>query len=308
MGVAIVLVVLIVGSLLFHLLSPWYFTPIASNWGAIDDTIRITFWVTGVGLRHREPVHGVCGVPLSAPQRKRGRITSPRTRSSSGGCSASPPSASRRCWRRGCSCGRSSSTCRRTRPRSRRWASSGTGCIASRARTASSARSSRARQRRTTRSGVNPTIPTGSDDIVVDQPGGAPAGRQAGQGRCCARTTSCTTSRSRRSASRWISCPASSRTSGSRRRAPGSFDLLCEELCGVGHFAMRGRVIVEDDAAFQAWLASSRHSRRPWLRPAPRCRGRPGAIRGMRGLPRRAGRGQCGDATRRSSPVRAAGT
>src|SRR5215475_5817622 len=47
MILAIVLVVLIVGSVLFHLLSPWYLTPIASNWGTIDDTISITFWVTG---------------------------------------------------------------------------------------------------------------------------------------------------------------------------------------------------------------------------------------------------------------------
>ena len=44
---AIVLIVLIVGSVLFHFLSPWWLTPIASNWGMIDDTINITFWVTG---------------------------------------------------------------------------------------------------------------------------------------------------------------------------------------------------------------------------------------------------------------------
>jgi len=31
-----------------HFLSPWYFTPIASNWSAMDDTISITFWVTGL--------------------------------------------------------------------------------------------------------------------------------------------------------------------------------------------------------------------------------------------------------------------
>src|SRR5437660_12672712 len=47
MVVAIVLVLLVVGSVLFHFLSPWYFTPIASNWSAMDDTISITFWVTG---------------------------------------------------------------------------------------------------------------------------------------------------------------------------------------------------------------------------------------------------------------------
>jgi cytochrome c oxidase subunit 2 len=48
MVLAIVLVLLVVGSVLFHLLSPWYFTPIASNWGTIDDTVSITFWVTGI--------------------------------------------------------------------------------------------------------------------------------------------------------------------------------------------------------------------------------------------------------------------
>ncbi|TMH94381.1 MAG: cytochrome B, partial [Betaproteobacteria bacterium] len=42
MVVAIVLVLLVLGSLLFHFLSPWYFTPIASNWQAMDDTISIT--------------------------------------------------------------------------------------------------------------------------------------------------------------------------------------------------------------------------------------------------------------------------
>ena len=47
MILAIVFVLLVVGSVLFHFLSPWYFTPIASNWGAMDDTINLTFWVTG---------------------------------------------------------------------------------------------------------------------------------------------------------------------------------------------------------------------------------------------------------------------
>jgi cytochrome c oxidase subunit 2 len=47
MIIAIVLFFLVIGSLLFHYLSPWYFTPIASNWVAIDDTIQLTFWITG---------------------------------------------------------------------------------------------------------------------------------------------------------------------------------------------------------------------------------------------------------------------
>lgn len=47
MALAIVLVVMIVGSVVFHFWSPWWFTPLASNWGSMDTTILITFWVTG---------------------------------------------------------------------------------------------------------------------------------------------------------------------------------------------------------------------------------------------------------------------
>ncbi|MDH3613318.1 MAG: c-type cytochrome [Gammaproteobacteria bacterium] len=47
MPLAVVLILLVVGSLVFHVLSPWTFTPLASNWGLIDFTIDITFWVTG---------------------------------------------------------------------------------------------------------------------------------------------------------------------------------------------------------------------------------------------------------------------
>ena len=48
MPLAVALIVLVVGSLVFHFLSPWTFTPIASNWGMIDSTVDITFVVTGI--------------------------------------------------------------------------------------------------------------------------------------------------------------------------------------------------------------------------------------------------------------------
>lgn len=48
MVLAIILILLVVGSILFHFLSPWWFTPLASNWGNIDDTVNLTFWVTGI--------------------------------------------------------------------------------------------------------------------------------------------------------------------------------------------------------------------------------------------------------------------
>jgi len=48
MPLAVVLILLVVGSVVFHLVSPWTFTELASNWGLIDFTIDITFWVTGI--------------------------------------------------------------------------------------------------------------------------------------------------------------------------------------------------------------------------------------------------------------------
>src|SRR4029450_13101172 len=36
----------------------------------------------------------------------------------------------------------------------------------------------------------------------------------------------------------------------------GSYDVLCEQLCGVAHFAMRGRVVVDEQPAFDTWLAA----------------------------------------------------
>src|ERR1700745_1063169 len=47
MAVAIILLLVAVASVLFHLFSPWWWTPIASNWRYIDDTITLTFWITG---------------------------------------------------------------------------------------------------------------------------------------------------------------------------------------------------------------------------------------------------------------------
>jgi cytochrome c oxidase subunit 2 len=47
MHVALILIAVVVGSVAFHLLSPWWWTPIASNWRYIDETMIITFWITG---------------------------------------------------------------------------------------------------------------------------------------------------------------------------------------------------------------------------------------------------------------------
>jgi len=47
MALAVALILLVIGSVLFHFISPWYLTPLASNWSTIDFTLDLTFWVTG---------------------------------------------------------------------------------------------------------------------------------------------------------------------------------------------------------------------------------------------------------------------
>ncbi len=48
MVLAVTLIILTVGSVIFHFWSPWWWTPIASNWGSIDNALLITFWITGI--------------------------------------------------------------------------------------------------------------------------------------------------------------------------------------------------------------------------------------------------------------------
>jgi len=45
--VAVIFAIIIIASIIFHFWSPWWWTPVASNWGNIDTTIILTFWVTG---------------------------------------------------------------------------------------------------------------------------------------------------------------------------------------------------------------------------------------------------------------------
>jgi len=48
MKLVVVLVLLVVGSIIFHWLSPWWLTPLAADWGEIDTTIYITLYITAV--------------------------------------------------------------------------------------------------------------------------------------------------------------------------------------------------------------------------------------------------------------------
>ena len=63
MVIAIALIVLVVATVLFHFLSPWYFTPIASNWTTVDSTVDVKYH--GHRVRRGESVPGL--LPHSLP-------------------------------------------------------------------------------------------------------------------------------------------------------------------------------------------------------------------------------------------------
>ena len=48
MVIAIALLLIVAGTVAFHLVTPWWLTPLASNWKAMDDTLAITVVVTGL--------------------------------------------------------------------------------------------------------------------------------------------------------------------------------------------------------------------------------------------------------------------
>ena len=34
----------------------------------------------------------------------------------------------------------------------------------------------------------------------------------------------------------------------------GTFEVLCAEFCGIGHYAMRSKVIVDEEKNYNEWL------------------------------------------------------
>jgi cytochrome c oxidase subunit 2 len=264
---AIALVVLVVASVLFHLLSPWYFTPIASNWGAIDDTISITFWVTGAvfvivnlfmayavyryrarsGSRaHYEPenkklewwLFGITAVGVAAMLAPglvvwAKFVDVPKD--------ATEVEAMGQQWH---------------------WMYRFPGKDG-RLGTVDARHMNEANP-----FGVNPNDPSGQDDILVASPEvHLPVNKPVKvllRSKDVLHNFSIAQIRVKMDL-----VPGLVTHAWFTPTRVGNYDLLCEELCGVGHFVMRGRMVVEDDNAYQAWLARQPTFAQWMARPKP---------------------------------------
>ena len=209
MVVAFILVLVVVGSVVFHFLSPWWWTPIASNWHYIDNTIIITFWITGVVFVAVVLFVAYCVFRFRHQAGRTRRHYEPENKKLEWWLTIATALGVAAMLAPGLFVWNQFVTvpARRDRDRSRRPAMA-VELTACRARTASSARP--------TRSDVTAENPLGLNPDDPQRPGRRHRSRaatcicrSASRSRCCcARSTCCTISTCRSSAPRWTWCPA----------------------------------------------------------------------------------------------------
>jgi cytochrome c oxidase subunit II len=252
MAIAVALLVITLGSVLFHLVTPWWTTPLASNWKQMDDTLTITLGVTGfffvvINLfvvytvwryRHRkgqraayEPDNkrlehwliGITTVGIVALLAPGLAVYADYVR---------PPSDAMLLeivgqqwqWRF-------------------RLAGASGKLGGSDARFVSA----------TNPLGLDPADPTGQDNVVVlgnevHLPLGRPV-KVLMRSHDVLHDFFVPQFRARMNI-----VPGQMSSFWFTPTQPGRFESMCAQLCGVGHPNMRGFVVVEDEAAFQAWM------------------------------------------------------
>jgi len=252
MVVAIVLVLLVVGSVLFQFLSPWYFTQIASNWGAIDDTIDITFWITGFVFAAVNLFMAYCVVRYR--HRKGGRAK------------YEPENKKLEWWLVGLT---TVGVAAMLAPGLFVWAKFvevpndaavlevvGKQWSFSFRFPGNDGKLGTVDARHVSDKnpfGMNPDDPNGQDDLLISGselhlPVGKPV-------KLLLRSIDVLHNFAvPQFRAKMDLVPGMVTYFWLTPTRTGKFDILCNELCGVGHYVMRGKVVVEEEHAFQAWL------------------------------------------------------
>jgi cytochrome c oxidase subunit 2 len=254
MILACAVILLVIGTVLFHFLSPWWFTPIASNWTTMDDTVNLTFWVTGVVFiavnlfmaycivryRHRKNLKAhyepenkklewwltiVTSVGIAAMLAP-GLLVWAKFVTVPGG--ASEVEVVGQQWNF-----------------SYRFPGKDGVLGTTNIRLASPENPF----------AIDPNDPNGQDDVVVSGPElHLPVGKPVkvlGRAKDVLHQFAVPAFRVKMDM-----VPGMVTYFWLIPTRTGSFDALCEQLCGTAHFTMRGRVIVDEEKDFQAWLAT----------------------------------------------------
>jgi cytochrome c oxidase subunit II len=256
MPVVIALVLIALGSVLFHAVSPWWWTPIASNWGYIDTTLIITFWITGLVFvavvlfmaycvfRFR---HGSGETPHYEPENKRLEWTLTIVTAVGVAAMLAPGLF---VWHQFVTVpddatdveivGRQWSWSYRLPGKDGRLGTSDVRNISAE-----------------NPLGLNPSDPRGQDDVVIESDDlhlqiGKPV-------KLLLRSTDVLHNfYVPEFRGKMDMVPGSVTYFWLTPTRTGTFDILCAELCGVGHPQMRGAVVVAEEAPYQAWLGKQR--------------------------------------------------
>jgi cytochrome c oxidase subunit 2 len=254
MVIGIALVLLDVGSGLFHYLSPWYFTPIASNWTHIDETVTLTFWVTGFVFVAINLFMAYCVVRYR--QRKgHGAEYEPENKklegwlillTTVGVVAMLAPGLF--AWAKFIEVPKDAAVLEVV---GRQWffnyrfpgADGVLGTVDARYISNENP------------FGINPDDPNGQDDILITSSElHLPVGKSVKlELRSIDVLHDFTVPQFR---AKMNMVPGLVTYVWFTPTRTGAFDAFCEQLCGVAHFAMRGRVVVDEEPTFKTWLAS----------------------------------------------------
>jgi len=253
-ALAVVLVLLVIGSLYFHFASPWYFTPLASNWSTIDFTVDVTFWVCGIVFVAVNLFTAYCVWKFRARKGNKAHYEPESTKlevaltvfTTIGVAAMLTPGLF--VWAEFVNVPENA---REFEAIGKQWHWGFRLPGEDNVFGASDVR----HQSVDNPLGVDPEDARGQDDIIiarpilhlpVDQPYKA-----------LLRSTDVlhnfTVPQFR---VKMDLVPGMVTYQWFTPTVPGTYEILCEELCGAGHFAMRGKVVVDEPAAYQTWLAN----------------------------------------------------
>ncbi|HEX5789187.1 MAG TPA: c-type cytochrome [Woeseiaceae bacterium] len=254
MPFAVALILLVVGSILFHILSPWTFTPLSSNWGMVDFTVDVTLYVTAIifvavnlfvaaailKYRHRE---GVASKARYEPENKRLEVWLTGLTAVGVAAMLTPGLL---VWARFVEVPEEAHVVEAV-GQQWHWTYRYPGADGKLGHVDAE------RIGPDNPLGIDPEDPHGQDDVVVLHPEAhLPIDRPV---KFLLRSKDVlhnfTVAQFR---VKMDLVPGMDTFMWLEPTEAGRFEVLCEELCGVAHHTMRGAVVVEDGADFESWL------------------------------------------------------
>ncbi|GIT21956.1 MAG: hypothetical protein CM1200mP40_16380 [Gammaproteobacteria bacterium] len=258
MALAVVVVLLVVGSIIFHFMQlyggPWYFTELAADWGTIDFTINVTFWVTGFVFVVANLFMAWCVYKFRHKDGQKA-VYEPENHKLEIGLTVFTTVGVIAMLAPGLFVWAQFVTVPEEADQYEVLGSQWQWQFRYPGADGQLGAADVSHVTPANPFGINPDDPNGQDDVVVNEPNmHLPVNRPAHallRSHDVLHNYTVTQFRVKMDL-----VPGLVSYLWFDPTVEGTYDILCEELCGIGHFVMRGSVTVESQAEFDAWLAS----------------------------------------------------